>query len=98
MTGRKSFFYHLDQYLYIRNQLEQEVPKNWTTDRYGYFKGISSRFWSYYSYHKELQSEEYERLRAMVTKYFRLAGSFERKGLNYPKMYGVIKLGELLEG
>lgn len=83
VTNRKSFFHDLDNYIGLRSRLEQYANTDIERET-NFFKGLSSNFWSYYRLHKERETETYGELRYLVGRYFRMQGSFERKGLNYP--------------
>lgn len=93
LTGGKSFFPQTDQYQSIKERLESYVGHQNPSGRT--FKGLSNEFWKFYTHHKSKQSDTYIDLKAMIAKYFRLQGSMERSGLNYPVQGTSAKMSKL---
>lgn len=81
LTGRKSFFYNYDEYLNLKERLESYSN---SINHPESFQGLSQTFWDYYGQQKSIESDIFLEMKALLSKYFKLKNTFERKGLNFP--------------
>jgi DNA polymerase-1 len=81
VSRHRRYFANLDSYKGLQNRLEAYFGRSFTGKS---FKGLSSNFWDGYSLYKKSNHKDFDELKALLGKYFRLQGSIERSGLNYP--------------
>lgn len=90
ISRRKSFLCNHQEYL----DLKKELTKDFWDEYRPYKKAEEFRR---ENDPKSLPDKHYLRLKKKVKRFFEIKGEIERMGLNYPKMYGVLKFRELLE-
>lgn len=82
VSRHKRYFGNLDSYKGLQNRLEHYFGI--VEDSRSPFKGLSANFWDGYRLLKQSNDPKFPEIKALLGKYFRVQGSIERSGLNYP--------------
>lgn len=84
ITGRRRFFQDVEQLNALRQRIHSTVGIIKDSDVGATFNSISKEFWTWYSDHKKRNTEEYEEIRLLIVKYFRIISIMGKAALNTP--------------